>query len=374
MMMIILKIGIFFLNIIYVFIKLFPIHKNKITLISRQSNEITLDFKLLIDELKKNKKLELVILCKRLDSGVLNKIKYGLYIFKLMYHIATSKVVVLDSYCIPICLLNHKKNLKVIQIWHALGSLKKFGYSSLDLEDGRSSKIAKVMKMHKNYDYILVSSQKCKKNFASAFGYQEDRMIVMSLPRVDYLLSKKAKENIIQKFISIYKICNNQKKNILYCPTHRLHKKYNLDKIIKAVDYKHYNLLIKLHGGNEYIYVDGKNVNKAKEINFLGLELLFVADYVITDYSAIIYEASILNKSIFLYAEDFNEYITSRGLYIDYYEEMPGPISNNIKEIMNLIESGKYDHMNSFAFAKKYIDDLNEGVSLKLVKFIIKQL
>ena len=289
MMTIILKIGIFFLNIIYAFIKLFPTHKNKITFISRQSNEITLDFKLLTDDLKKNRNLELVILCKRLESGVLNKIKYGLYIFKLMYHIATSKVVILDSYCIPICLLHHKKNLKVIQIWHALGSLKKFGYSSLDLEDGRSSKLAKVMKMHKNYDYILVSSKKCKKNFASAFGYQEDKMIVMSLPRVDYLLNKKVKENIVRKFFTIYEACNNQKKNILYCPTHRLHKKYNLDKIIKAVDYKRYNLLIKLHGGNEYIYVDGKNINKAKEINFLGLELLFVADYVITDYSAIIY-------------------------------------------------------------------------------------
>ena len=32
----------------------------------------------------------------------------------------------------------NNKNLVVIQIWHALGSLKKFGYSSLDKNDGRN--------------------------------------------------------------------------------------------------------------------------------------------------------------------------------------------------------------------------------------------
>ena len=40
MKIILIKIGIFILNIIYFFIKLFPINKNKVTFISRQSNEV----------------------------------------------------------------------------------------------------------------------------------------------------------------------------------------------------------------------------------------------------------------------------------------------------------------------------------------------
>ena len=232
----ILKIGIFILNVIYFFIKLLPTKKNKVTFISRQTDNIPLDFKMLKDKLGKiyeeaqnqklenetkiekqnSKNIEIVVLCKTLKSGIFNAIKYSLYMLKQMYHIATSKVVVLDSYCIPICVLKQKKSLVVIQIWHALGSLKKFGYSSLDKNDGRSSKMAKAMKMHHNYTYILTSSETSKKFFMEAFNAKEEQMKVMNLPRVDFLKSKDEEKNVKEKFYEIYPEVNNKKKNILY--------------------------------------------------------------------------------------------------------------------------------------------------------------
>ena len=42
------------MKIIYFFIKIFTKQKNKITMLSRQSNNINLDFKLLKEELEKN--------------------------------------------------------------------------------------------------------------------------------------------------------------------------------------------------------------------------------------------------------------------------------------------------------------------------------
>jgi len=42
------------MSFIYFFIKLFPIQKNKILMISRQSNEISIDFEMLKDEMLKN--------------------------------------------------------------------------------------------------------------------------------------------------------------------------------------------------------------------------------------------------------------------------------------------------------------------------------
>ena len=98
--------------------------------------------------------------------------------FKQMYHIATSKIVVLDGYCILISILKHKKDLKVIQLWHALGSLKKFGYSSLDKRDGRGKKIADLMNMHKNYSYILTSSEVSRPFFREAFNAKDEQMVV----------------------------------------------------------------------------------------------------------------------------------------------------------------------------------------------------
>ena len=128
MKIVILKIGIAILNGIYFFIKLFPMNFNKITFISRQNNSVSLDFKMIIEELEKEKKdAKIIVLCRRLEKGTIKQIKYSFHMLRQMYHIATSQLVILDSYCITVCILKQKKKLKVIQIWHALGSLKKFG-------------------------------------------------------------------------------------------------------------------------------------------------------------------------------------------------------------------------------------------------------
>ena len=292
--------------------------------------------------------------------------------FKQMYHIATSKVCVIDGYCIPICILKQKKELVTIQIWHALGSLKKFGYSSLDLEDGRNSKMSKIMKMHKNYTYILTSSEFSKKFFKEAFNAEEKQMKIMNLPRVDFLQSKKYKESTIEKFFKIYPELNNQKKNILYCPTQRKNTKLPIDDIVKLINFKKYNFIVKLHDGTEMIYVGNKKIEKDSSLT--GLELLHVADYIITDYSAIVFEAAITKKPIYFYAFDHNTYMDERGTYINYKEEMPGPICENFKDIVMMIENNVYNKQKEISFCNKYIENLKENATKKIVKFIMKNI
>ena len=117
------------LNLIYGVMKLFPV-KERITFISRQSNEKSEDMLLLERELRRQMPgTELVFLCRRIDGGIGSKIGYCFHILTQMKYIATSKVVVLDSYCISVSALRQRRSLVVIQMWHALGSLKKFGLS-----------------------------------------------------------------------------------------------------------------------------------------------------------------------------------------------------------------------------------------------------
>ncbi len=116
------------MSLIYFFIKLFPIKKNKITMLSRQSNNINIDFEMLIDELNnRDKNLDIEVLCRKIPQGLGGKIKYCFFIIKCLYHISTSKVCIVDGYSIPISALKHKKELMVIQIWHAMGAIKQFG-------------------------------------------------------------------------------------------------------------------------------------------------------------------------------------------------------------------------------------------------------
>ena len=159
---IIVSLGKLFLKFIYFFIKLLPV-KKQIVFISMQSNKPSLDFTLLSNEIKQqNNEINIVFLCKKMKSSLCTKKDYISYVWnmigyvlKTMYYLATSKVCITESYCVPISILKHKNQLTIIQIWHASGAVKKFGYQCLDTEEGKSKKVAELMCMHKNYDYII---------------------------------------------------------------------------------------------------------------------------------------------------------------------------------------------------------------------------
>ena len=355
---ILIKIAIFILNVFYFFFKLLKT-RNKITMISRQSNSISLDFKVLKEEINKHKKYKVVILCKKLegkeDAKLFDLIKYGFHLLRQMYNIATSKVVILDSYCIAISILKHKKNLKIIQMWHSIGTMKKFGYDILDQEEGNSSKMAQILKMHRNYTYVLCAGEGYKDDLARQFNCDENIIKIIPLPRLDLLSNKyyikKTKDRIYRKYPKL-----KNKKNIIYVPTFRKNEidfQKHIDKLISLIDNKKYNLIIKLHPLSN-VKIDNKNIILAPE--FSSMDMLLVSDYVITDYSCILYEAGFINKPLYFDAFDYDEYNKNRSLNIDYFHELPGVVSKDISEIINAINNKKYEYIKLKKFINKYIN------------------
>ena len=366
------------MNIIYFVFKLFPT-RNKITMISRQSNFETVDFKLIKEEINKNNSnIKVVVLCHMLVGGIKSsiksKIKYVFHMLRQMYHIATSKVVILDSYCIVVSILRHKKKLKIIQMWHSMGTMKKFGYSVLGLSEGSNVKIAKAMNMHKNYDYIFASSDAYKEHLASGFNYSKDKILTYPLPRYDLLKDKKYNNKCRSDIYNTYPILK-KKKNIIYCPTFRKTKNNfvkALEKLIDSVDFKKYNLILKLHP------LSTVKINKVYnglliDNKYSTFDMLSIADYVISDYSCIIYEAAVKNIPLYFYNYDYDDYIGTRGLAIDYYKELPGVISKDPKVIFKDIEKNNYDYLKLKKFSDKYIVPTN-GATKSIVDFIFKKM
>ncbi|UUT35738.1 CDP-glycerol glycerophosphotransferase family protein [Microbacterium elymi] len=99
-----------------------------------------------------------------------------------LYHVATSRALVIDTYAMVASLLRHGPGLTVVQIWHALGAFKKFGLSILDHEEGRDRRLAQAMRMHQGYDVVLASGPECRPAFADAFGTSIDNVTVAPLP------------------------------------------------------------------------------------------------------------------------------------------------------------------------------------------------
>lgn len=76
---------------------------------------------------------------------------------------------------------------------------------------------------------------------------------------------------------------------------------------------------------------------------FTSFEMFFVADYIITDYSAVIFEAMLLNKPLFLYSYDYDSYHMNRDFYVDYQEYFKGIVYQNAEIIIKRIEEQEYD-------------------------------
>ena len=289
----------FHLKIIYFFIKLFTTKKNRLFFLSRQTNAPSLNYTILIEYFKKyDSKVEIKVSCKKVSSN-LNKVlhskknskiiftifkelkdclKYYFLLYKQMYYLSTSKVVITDGYNILISVLHHKKNTIIIQMWHALAAIKQFGCETIGKKDGMSAKVAKILKIHQNYDYILSGSEAMIEPFSKAFNTPPNKILPLGTPYIDYLLKKKINRKELFENLNLDK----NKKVILYSPTFRKNGRSRTSEVIQALKDR-YNLIVTLHPlekakSNEYATEVLLNPN----IDYA--DLLKLADYVITDY------------------------------------------------------------------------------------------
>jgi len=287
-------------------------------------------------------------------------------IFAQLYHLATSRVCITDGYNISISVLEHKKTLKVFQLWHSLGAIKKFGYQTLNTN--KSKKIAKILRMHRNYDYITCSSDAMIKYFSKSFNYSKKNFVPIGLPRIDYLLknTKKNKKKIYMKFPEF-----KNKKIILYAPTFRENNNYKINELIDAIDFKKFILIIKSHPVMDYEINYKRNVYTCDD--FSSLQLLAVANYVITDYSGISIEASVLEKPVYLYLYDYKEYNKYPGINIDLKNELSDYIFEDANLLYRKLSNETYDINVIKKFKEKYVTSCNGDVTHKLANFILKK-
>ena len=189
------------LRVVYWFMKLRPVQK-KVCFMSWQSGSPSIDFLMLEEELaEQDPQIKTVFLTKRMKKGIVGAISYYFHIYRQMYHMANSSVLVLDSYVPAVSILKHKKKLFIIQLWHSLGAIKKFGLQTVGKQGGRSVKLAEHFNMHKNYSTVISSSEKTSRYYCEAFGCPAGDILITGLPRIDYLINNKIKirETILEK-------------------------------------------------------------------------------------------------------------------------------------------------------------------------------
>lgn len=236
------------------------------------------------------------------------------------YQLGRAKCIIIDDYYYPLYNKKIRKGAEYIQIWHAMGALKKFGFSSIGKADSNSELFEK--RAHSNYTKILCSSKNLNKFYVEAFGVEESKIINGRLPMADKLLDNNYQLNSKSKFYKKYPNSAN-KKIILYAPTF-IGQGTSRFTYKNTVNWNSLDLgedtviLVKLHPlvqmdiGFQY---SEKLVNVSEE-GFETGELLIIADVLITDFSSIMFDFSLLNKPIVQYLNKIQEYKLERDLYL----------------------------------------------------------
>lgn len=326
------------MGLLYRLFRLLP-RRRRIVCMSRESDKPPVDFQLIRRYVQlHHPTYEVVILSKRLKSPI----TYIPHMIRQLYTIATSQAVLLDTYAIVVSLLDGVIDVPVIQMWHALGNMKKFGYSALGEGEGRDSSIASLFGMHKGYTSVLISSKSFIDDYAAGFGIDKSIIYEAPLPRTDLLVDADYRRRRREQILRYYPQLGG-KKNIVYCPTFRKkaprNQKQAMAALAAAIDFDRYNLVIKAHPIDTLTFDDPRVIQRYDR----RCDMLFVADYVISDYSTVIYEAGLLGVPVYLYAYDWEEYSSRRSLYIDPEHDVPTLFTGDARRIVDAIEHDEFD-------------------------------
>ena len=351
-------------------IRIFKCDERRILIASKTKDELQGNLLYIYKELQKYDYNVNILLINR--ANFLKKIQYN---FKLLYHVATSKYILIDDFFPLMYILKIRENSKFIQVWHALGAYKRVGYSRKDV--GNESSLT-----HKNYTDTIVSSDSIVHNYAEAFGIEEDKVHPIGIPRTDLFFDNVAIENARKKIYETYPILQNRRV-ILFAPTfrgrgrksaHYPEEYIDLDKIYQILN-ENDIFIIKLHPFiKNKILIKKEYQDKIIDLtNYPDInEILLITDLLITDYSSVIFEYAFMEKPVIFYVPDLEEYSTSRSFYYHYEEYMYGTVAKNQDELMKsmqcaiIVEQEKLEK-----FKEKFLNRCDGNSSKRFVEELI---
>lgn len=328
-----------------------------ILLASTQKTDIFSNISIIYDELsKKNIKVILVF-------GT----QYT--IFSLLYfacHAAKARIIIIDAAHGPLSYISKKHLPIIIQLWHGGGQYKGIGFNSSYKNNRKDTE--RIERLHGYYDYAISTSDAINECYAKSFNISLQKIKALGSPRTDELFKREKNEikNAIYKKYGIEK----EKKLILYAPTFRVIEKrvypcaLNVGSFAKKMS-REYTLAIRYHP-TAHVYPETSIINLSSEDY---INVLLASDILITDYSSIIFDFSILKRPIYLFCPDINNYerklsthpIELANTFVLYTEE----------ELEHSIKNISYDYNIPTNIYQKHMAACTGNSSKNIADFIV---
>ncbi len=362
--------------VVYNFYKRKPVDEKKVLLIEVRSLSLTDSYAVLDRELKARGDIKISYqYLGETIVGVFGCLKRGLSCVK---ELATASAAFVTDACQITSCVKLREETRLIQIWHACGAFKKFGFSTALLKFGDSEKRMLKYPYYKNISYITVSSPEVVWAYAQAMNSLafKSKVVPVGVSRTDLFFEKdfldSAKERVYEAFPNA-----RNKKVILYAPTFRGKVRSARTGIIDIERFyqelgEDYVLILKHH---PYVknppLIDEVYSNFAADLSKICdiEDLLCVADICISDYSSLVFEYSLFERPLIFFAYDIESYNDWRGFYYDYDELTPGPVFTTDNEIIEYIKNidERFDKQKIIDFRDKFMSSCDGNSTKRII-------
>lgn len=266
------------------------------------------------------------------------------------------------------------KNTFYFNTWHGT-PLKKMGADiSIDNQSFKS-------KAKNCYDVFLVQGEYEADIFSRVFTIEREKIRLIGLPRNDILIQYTNKYQLeLREKLGI----PVGKKVILYAPTFREYEKTeDLEcKLTVPMNLEYWKERL----GMDYILLFRAHYEVAKSMEITDddfvremsaypqlEDLMIVSDMLVSDYSSIFFDYSVMHKPMYCFAYDYERYASERGMYFDIRDYISA--TDNEVDLLSMLTKGNdfEAQEKSNVFQKKYVTAY--GLATKLsIDIIAKEM
>ncbi|MGW3496903.1 bifunctional glycosyltransferase/CDP-glycerol:glycerophosphate glycerophosphotransferase [Streptomyces sp. NPDC001020] len=222
--------------------------------------------------------------------------------------------------------------------------LKKMGVdqSTYPVVAAASGSFTKLLARMDRWDYNLSSNQHSTHMWERAFPGSYETL-EYGYPRNDVFYTATAEDVArIRRELGV----PDGRKALLYAPTHRDYStgfdtRLDLEAFCEAIG-DDYVVLLRAH----YFYDRGTAVGTDRIIDVTRHrsteDVCLASDALITDYSSVMFDYANLDRPIVVYADDWEVYRETRGVYFDLTQAPPGRLARTPEELAAVFRDGSY--------------------------------
>ncbi|AVK60465.1 glycosyl transferase [Lactobacillus sp. CBA3605] len=247
-----------------------------------------------------------------------------------------------DNYFAFTAGLTRTKGQRLIQLWHAGGAVKAFGWGDPQTAQRSIADQHRFQKVYNQLTDYVVGADKMGAVFATSYHVPRERMRVLGYPRSDRYRQptwvQQTRAAIYARYPQLH-----DREVLLYAPTYRAGVTFDLPADFGELQLTARQVLIvKLH---PHLAAQAEALLKQYPglimlvPDFSTDELLTITETLISDYSSVIFDYALLpncQKMVF-YVFDWQNFQQAVGLQPDFEQWAPGPLVQTMAELNRVL-------------------------------------